>query len=102
MKNANCPSGSSAATRVKLLVVSDVFQFSKAFKEINKNLNIVFQKLFGGGECGMKLMDDEDILDCGIDVIAQPPGKRLQNILLLLIHSPIHLVEIIPVIQMLH
>ncbi len=58
-------------------------QFSKAFKEINKNFNIVFRKLFGGGECGMELMDDEDILDCGIDVIAQPPGKRLQNILLL-------------------
>jgi chromosome segregation protein len=58
-------------------------QFSKAFKEINRNFNIVFQKLFGGGECGMELMDDEDILDCGIDVIAQPPGKRLQNILLL-------------------
>ena len=58
-------------------------QFSKAFKEINKNFNTVFQKLFGGGECGMELMDNEDILDCGIDVIAQPPGKRLQNILLL-------------------
>ncbi len=58
-------------------------QFSKAFKEINKNFSIVFHKLFGGGECGMKLMDEEDVLDCGIDVIAQPPGKRLQNILLL-------------------
>ena len=58
-------------------------QFSKAFKEINKNFNTVFRKLFGGGECGMELMDDEDILDCGIDVIAQPPGKKLQNILLL-------------------
>jgi len=58
-------------------------QFSRAFKEINRNFNTVFQKLFGGGECGMELMDDEDILDCGIDVIAQPPGKRLQNILLL-------------------
>ena len=51
-------------------------QFSKAFKEINKNFNTVFRKLFGGGECGMELMDDEDILDCGIDVIAQPPGKK--------------------------
>ena len=58
-------------------------QFSKAFKEINRNFNLVFQKLFGGGECGMELMDDEDILDCGIDVFAQPPGKKLQNILLL-------------------
>lgn len=58
-------------------------QFSKAFTEINNNFNTVFRKLFGGGECGIELMDNEDILDCGIDVIAQPPGKKLQNILLL-------------------
>ena len=58
-------------------------QFQEAFEAINGHFSTVFQKLFGGGECGMELLDPEDILECGIDVFAQPPGKRLQNIMLL-------------------
>lgn len=58
-------------------------RFRTAFDAINQNFKEIFQKLFGGGECGMELLDEEDVLECGIDVYAQPPGKKLQNIMLL-------------------
>jgi len=58
-------------------------QFSETFNAINSNFRNVFQKLFGGGNCGMELLDEEDILECGIDIYAQPPGKKLQNVMLL-------------------
>lgn len=58
-------------------------QFKEAFDSINTNFNTIFQKLFGGGECGMRLLDEEDLLESGIDVYAQPPGKKLQNVMLL-------------------
>ncbi len=58
-------------------------QFSEAFAQVNRNFQEVFQKLFGGGECGMRLLDEEDVLECGVDIYAQPPGKKLQNIMLL-------------------
>jgi len=58
-------------------------QFREAFEIVNENFKAVFQQLFGGGDCGMRLLDEEDILECGIDVYAQPPGKRLQNVMLL-------------------
>ncbi len=57
--------------------------FSEAFEAINLNFKEVFQKLFGGGDCGVRLLDEEDVLECGIDLYAQPPGKRLQNVMLL-------------------
>jgi chromosome segregation protein len=57
--------------------------FSEAFEAVNLNFKEVFQKLFGGGDCGMRLLDEEEILECGIDIYAQPPGKRLQNVMLL-------------------
>ncbi len=57
--------------------------FSEAFEAVNLNFKEVFQKLFGGGDCGMRLLDEEEILECGIDLYAQPPGKRLQNVMLL-------------------
>jgi chromosome segregation protein len=60
-----------------------VEQFKDAFQTIRQNFQEVFQILFGGGQCDLKLLDDADILDSGIDIIAQPPGKRLQNVLLL-------------------
>ena len=58
-------------------------RFSEAFETVNRNFKEVFQKLFGGGECGMTLLDEEDVLESGIDIFAQPPGKRLQNVMLL-------------------
>jgi chromosome segregation protein len=60
-----------------------VEQFEEAFNAIRKNFQEVFQILFGGGQCDLRLLDDGDLLDSGIDIIAQPPGKRLQNVLLL-------------------
>ena len=58
-------------------------RFRHAFEEINKNFSALFQELFGGGRGEMSLIDADDVLESGIDVVAQPPGKRLQNVLLL-------------------
>lgn len=58
-------------------------RFRHAFEQINKNFGELFQELFGGGRGEMSLIEAEDVLESGIDVIAQPPGKRLQNVLLL-------------------
>jgi chromosome segregation protein len=60
-----------------------VEQFQDAFRNIRENFMEVFQILFRGGQCDLRLMDDGDVLESGIDIIAQPPGKRLQNVLLL-------------------
>lgn len=58
-------------------------RFRNAFEQINKNFSALFQELFGGGRGEMSLIDADDVLESGIDVVAQPPGKRLQNVLLL-------------------
>lgn len=58
-------------------------KFRDAFESINGYFQEVFQTLFGGGECGMRLLDEEDLLETGIDIYAQPPGKKLQNVMLL-------------------
>ena len=58
-------------------------QFKTAFEAVNRNFKEVFQTLFGGGDCGMRLLDEEDLLESGLEVYAQPPGKRLQNVMLL-------------------
>jgi chromosome segregation protein len=58
-------------------------RFQEAFQAINENFKQMFQELFGGGHGEMRLIDESDILESGIEIIAQPPGKRLQNILLL-------------------
>ena len=58
-------------------------QFEKQFKVINKNFGEVFSELFGGGKAEVKLANPEDILECGIDIEVQPPGKKLQNMSLL-------------------
>lgn len=55
----------------------------EAFDELNTKFSEVFTLLFGGGKAGLVLTDEHNILDSGIDIIAQPPGKRLQNISLL-------------------
>ena len=58
-------------------------RFRNAFEQINLNFGKFFQELFGGGRGEMSLIDEDDVLESGIDIIAQPPGKRLQNVLLL-------------------
>ncbi len=58
-------------------------QFIEKFKLINKNFNEVFIELFGGGKAELILEDEENVLECGIDIKAQPTGKKLQNMMLL-------------------
>jgi len=58
-------------------------KFREAFQAINRNFIGFFQELFGGGRGEMTLLEAEDVLEAGIEIVAQPPGKRLQNILLL-------------------
>ncbi len=58
-------------------------KFEEAFHTINDNFSRTFTKLFGGGQAFMKLTDEENSMESGIDVVASPPGKKLQNVLLL-------------------
>ncbi|HXT20690.1 MAG TPA: hypothetical protein VN923_08075, partial [Thermoanaerobaculia bacterium] len=58
-------------------------RFRTTFAEVNQRFGEVFQQLFGGGEAEMRLLDDEDLLESGIEIVARPPGKRLQNLMLL-------------------
>jgi chromosome segregation protein len=58
-------------------------RFSEAFQAINANFRAMFQTLFGGGTGEMRLTDEENLAESGIDIVAQPPGKRLQSVLLL-------------------
>jgi len=60
-----------------------VDQFREKFDHINEKFNSVFVELFGGGKGYLELTDDDNILESGISIIAQPPGKKLQNMMLL-------------------
>lgn len=56
-------------------------QFSEKFKEIQREFDKAFKELFGGGKGTLELSEDEDILEAGIKIISQPPGKKLQNMM---------------------
>ena len=56
-------------------------QFEEKFSQIRAEFDKVFKELFGGGRGTLELMEDEDILEAGIQIIAQPPGKKLQNMM---------------------
>ena len=56
-------------------------QFSEGFANIQKEFDRAFQQLFGGGKGTLELVEGEDILESGIRIIAQPPGKKLQNMM---------------------
>ena len=56
-------------------------QFQEKFKEIQWEFDQVFKELFGGGKGTLELMEEEDILEAGIRITAQPPGKKLQNMM---------------------
>jgi chromosome segregation protein len=58
-------------------------KFEEAFNRVNENFSRTFSKLFGGGQAFMRLTDLENSIESGIDVVASPPGKKLQNVLLL-------------------
>lgn len=58
-------------------------RFQEAFAAITRYFEETFQTLFGGGRAGLILIDESDLLESGIDIVAQPPGKRLQNVQLL-------------------
>lgn len=56
-------------------------QFQEKFGQISREFDKVFKELFGGGKGTLELQEDEDILEAGIRIIAQPPGKKLQNMM---------------------
>jgi len=58
-------------------------QFMEQFRLINENFSLVFRELFNGGRAGLILTDQDNVLESGIEIEAQPPGKKLQNMMLL-------------------
>jgi chromosome segregation protein len=58
-------------------------RFKEAFVQVNEQFAKTFVDLFRGGEAEMRLMDEEDLLESGIEIVARPPGKRLQNLMLM-------------------
>ena len=56
-------------------------QFTAKFEEIKVEFDKVFKELFGGGRGTIELVEDEDILEAGIIIVSQPPGKKLQNMM---------------------
>jgi chromosome segregation protein len=58
-------------------------RFQEAFAAINQNFSAMFTRLFQGGAAQMRLLDENDLLESGVEIVAQPPGKRNQSILLL-------------------
>jgi chromosome segregation protein len=58
-------------------------RFTEAFAAIQANFQVTFSTLFGGGRAGLTLLDENDPLESGIDIVASPPGKRLQSVMLL-------------------
>lgn len=66
---------------IKELDTEMKLQFEKQFEAINKQFDLVFKELFGGGKADLELTDNDDVLEAGIRINAQPPGKKLQNIM---------------------
>jgi chromosome segregation protein SMC, common bacterial type len=58
-------------------------RFSSTFKKIRSHFQVVFRELFGGGQADLRLIDPHDILGSGVDILAEPPGKKLQRLSLL-------------------
>lgn len=58
-------------------------RFEMEFNKINENFGVVFKELFGGGKARLELVESDDVLEAGVDIIAEPPGKKLSNITLL-------------------
>ena len=58
-------------------------RFKETFALVNEKFKLVFPRMFDGGQAELRLTDEHDLLETGIDIVAQPPGKRLQNVNLL-------------------
>ncbi len=70
-------------TAIREIDVESRKRFSEAFEAVNGHFREMFRTLFGGGIGEMRLTDETNIAESGIDIVASPPGKRLQNVLLL-------------------
>lgn len=72
-------------TQQSIKEIDDVsrLKFDEAYKIINENFTATFTKLFGGGQAFMRLTDEANSAEAGIEIVASPPGKKLQSILLL-------------------
>jgi chromosome segregation protein len=66
---------------IEELVKKMEVQFREKFTELNDNFGRTFNRLFGGGRAELQLTDPKDVLNCGIEVIAQPPGKKLKSVI---------------------
>ena len=73
----------STGAAIERIDVTTRERFKEAFTAVNEHLQTTFSTLFGGGRAGLVLLDEADVLESGIDIVAQPPGKRLQSIQLL-------------------
>ncbi|AKL97693.1 chromosome segregation protein SMC [Endomicrobium proavitum] len=65
---------------IKKINASTVENFKKTFDVVRANFKELYRKLFGGGEADLMLTDENNLLESGVDIFAQPPGKKLQNI----------------------
>ena len=70
-------------TITKQIKIESTELFLETYDQIKKNFHVMFRRLFGGGRGELKLTDPENVLTSGIDIFAQPPGKKLENIALL-------------------
>ena len=68
---------------IKRIDETTITRFLEAFSAIQSNFQETFSTLFGGGRAGLALLDENDPLESGIDIVASPPGKRLQSVQLL-------------------
>ena len=73
----------ATTTAIKKINKTTKERFQEAFEAINTHFQSTFSTLFGGGRAGLVLLDEADVLESGVDIIAQPPGKRLQSVQLL-------------------
>ena len=76
-------SSASLAKVIKRINETTELMFLETFEKIRQHFKAMFSKLLGGGKADLKLLDDREVLECGIDIIASPPGKKLQSISLL-------------------
>ncbi len=68
---------------IKKINLTTTELFKDTFNKVNENFGVIFEQLFGGGAAKLVLVDETDVLESGIEIIARPPGKKLQTISLL-------------------